>query len=162
MQRRRGLVSGPTPSSTIREGQASSASKRERSLSSSSEDSSASENEKIIPNTTNTDLKVNESSLEGRGSHDSHTHVDAVNGSGQPSRSKATGKGLKKTKRDMSDETRWQKMKVVGSEQEVMVDLTRVQKYVDYDSSTVQAFQSEVQSAKGNYRQQALADYSDL
>jgi hypothetical protein len=62
----------------------------------------------------------------------------------------------------MSDETRWQKLKVVGSEQEVMVDLTRVQKYVDYDSSTVRAFQSEVQSAKGNFRQQALADYSDL
>ena len=162
MQRRRGLVSGPTPVSTNRYPLTSSSAKRDRSSCSSSEDSSHYDEGARASNAINSDFKDKESPSHGRAEQeDTKNHVDVSTEDGN-NHTKPSDKRSKKTKRDMSDETRWQKMKVVGSEQEVMVDLTRVQKYVDYDSSTVQAFQSEVQSAKGNYRQQALADYSDL
>ena len=162
MQRRRGLVSGPTPISTNRDTLTSGSAKRDRSLSSSSEDSSDFNDEGSLSNAIHSDFKDKESPSHGQAAQeDTKTRVivSTEDGNKHP---KPSDKRLKKTKRDMSDETRWQKMKVVGSEQEVMVDLTRVQKYVDYDSSSFQAFQAEVQSAKGNYRQQALADYSDL
>jgi hypothetical protein len=67
----------------------------------------------------------------------------------------------KEKKEALTDETKWQKMKLKGSDKELLVDMSRVQKYVDYDSVGVQSFQSEVQQTKGNFRQQ-LADYSDL
>ena len=71
------------------------------------------------------------------------------------------GKGKQKAKPDYSDETRWKKMKLQGSEKDVMVDMTRLQKYVDLDTVGVSSYQDEIKQAKGNFRQQ-MADYSDL
>ena len=71
-------------------------------------------------------------------------------------------KGKKKQKPDYTDETKWQKVKLKGSEKEVMIDKSRLQTYVDFDSAGVTSFQNEVKQAQGNFRQQALADYSDL
>lgn len=70
----------------------------------------------------------------------------------------------KKGKVDISDETRFKKMRIKGVDREILVDMTRVQKYVDYDSVGVQSLQAEIESAKGNFRgqQHAVADYSDL
>jgi hypothetical protein len=159
MQRRRGLVSQPIPSTTPH-ASISGPLKRARSQSVSSDDSSDSDErvadlQDAAHVSEEPTIPIEEKKNSDETGEKSHNGTDAV----KPADSQ---RKQKKGKRDMSDETRWQKMKVVGSEQEVMVDLTRVQKYVDYDSSTVQAFQSEVQSAKGNFRQQALADYSDL
>ena len=161
MQRRRGLVSQPIPSTTSH-ATAATATKRERSPSVSSDDSSYS-NEVEPKDDKHQETHVSEEvgqSVNEKGEKSSSNEVS--HSQSEDKNPDATKRKQKKGKRDMSDETRWQKMKVVGSEKEVMVDLSRVQKYVDYDSSTVQAFQSEVKSAKGNFRQQALADYSDL
>jgi hypothetical protein len=159
MQRRRGLVSQPIPSTTPH-ASVSGPSKRARSQIASSDDSSESDervtdSQDVAHVSEEPTIPIEEKKNSDETSEKPHDETDSV----EPPDSK---RKQKKGKRDMSDETRWQKLKVVGSEEEVMVDLTRVQKYVDYDSSTVQAFQSEVQSAKGNFRQQALADYSDL
>jgi len=161
MQRRRGLVSQPiAPSSS--HALSSTYKKRARSDSESSEGTVLSDDE--APPAENTQEAFNGTELSLPGSqHDNQSKNGDISTLKEPSKQSEThAKGKKKGKRDMTDETRWQKMKVVGSEKEVMVDLTRIQKYVDHDSSTVTAFQSEVQSAKGNFRQQALADYSDL
>lgn len=71
-------------------------------------------------------------------------------------------KGKKKQKPDYTDETKWQKVKLKGSEKQVMIDKSRLQTYIDFDSAGVTSFQNEVKQAQGNFRQQALADYSDL
>jgi len=158
MQRRRGLVSQPIPS-TPPHASVNEPSKRARSRSVSSDDSLDSDERVADLQDTAHVSREPTIPIDKKHSDDSSDKLHDGTDSVKPAGSK---KKQKKGKRDMSDETRWQKLKVVGSEQEVMVDLTRVQKYVDYDSSTVRAFQSEVQSAKGNFRQQALADYSDL
>ena len=71
-------------------------------------------------------------------------------------------RGKKRRKREISEEDRWQKIKLKGSDKEILVDKTRIQKYVDFDSTGVASFQAEVKEIKGNFRQQTLADYSDL
>ena len=158
MQRRRGLVSQPI-STTAPHASSEAALKRVRSRSVSSDESSNDETT-LQEDKSHRELHVSEgvtATVTESGDNKLVPHPDTGSIDANASKRKQ-----KKGKRDTSDETRWQKMKVVGSEKEVMVDLTRVQKYVDYDSSTVQAFQTEVKSAKGNFRQQALADYSDL
>ena len=75
---------------------------------------------------------------------------------------KSRFKGKGKGKSEKSDEDRFKKMKLKGSEKEILVDMSRVQKYVDYDSAGVMSYQDEVKQAKGNFRQQSMADYSDL
>jgi hypothetical protein len=67
----------------------------------------------------------------------------------------------RKEKVEITDDTRWQKMKIKGSDKEMLVDLTRVQKYVDLDSAGVKQVHDEVAQAKGNFRQHVV-DYSDL
>jgi hypothetical protein len=52
-------------------------------------------------------------------------------------------------------------MKIKGSDKEMLVDMSRVQKYVDLDSVGLTAAVKDVQEVQGNFRQQ-LADYSDL
>ena len=75
---------------------------------------------------------------------------------------KGKGKGKSKGKADYSDESKWKKIRVRGSEEELTVAVSSIQKYVDHDAAGVASFQKEVEAAKGNYRQQATADYSDL
>jgi flagellar motor protein MotB len=162
MQRRRGLISQPAPSNSTH-AKSATPQKHERSgLNSSDEEHSSDSEASSATISDDEDRKPEENVSED---------VDKKEYSSPPAEGQVTeaaeakpqsGQANKKTRRDFSDETRWQKMKVVGSEKEVMVDLTRIQKYVDYDSTTVQSFQSEVQSAKGSFRQQAMADYSDL
>jgi hypothetical protein len=158
MQRRRGLVSQPAPTDSTH-AQRVLADKRARASSESSYESDSTESKAnsscIEENITAADLEEDKIST-----HAFHGEVVTEAGTAKDASSSTPQK--KKNRRDFTDETRWQKMKVVGSEKEVMVDLTRVQKYVDYDSTTVQSFESEVKSAKGNFRQQAMADYSDL
>ena len=100
-------------------------------------------------------------------SEEAHTTTEIVPEDGldrpeEGSKLRKGGKTKKKEKPDYSDENRWKKMKIHGSEKEIMVDMTRVQKYVDHDSAGVTSVQQEVQQAKGNFRQQQMADYSDL
>jgi hypothetical protein len=89
--------------------------------------------------------------------------IESDLGSVSGSHTGSTGKGGKgkgkKTHRDFSDENRWKKMKIVGSEKEVMVDLSRVQKYVDLDSQNPS---KSVDDFHGNFRSKIFQDYSDL
>lgn len=79
---------------------------------------------------------------------------------GLSSRRKPNSK--RKGKSEKSDEERWKKMKLKGSDNEILVDVTRLQKYVDFDSAGITSFQEEVKQAKGNFREQAMTDYTDL
>ena len=80
-------------------------------------------------------------------------------------RSRHKGKRINAPKRkekvEITDDTRWQKMKIKGSDKEMLIDITRVQKYVDLDSAGLKEITEEVAQAKGNFRQQVV-DYSDL
>ena len=167
MQRRRGLISQSShPAGTVHKAsdKPETAGESQESCLSSSESSgfSSSDSESEQPR-----QEVPSATSQVDNPPEQHTAEEIVpdDGLDREERSRHPRKGAKtknKDKPDYSDENRWKKMKLKGSDKEIMVDMTRVQRYVDYDSAGVTSFQQEVQQAKGNFRQQQMADYSDL
>ena len=161
MQRRRGLVTQVkplTPDETL------SSMKRDRSLSDSEVSVVSSASSALSSGLSDLEAEVKakqDQANESVAKPDGALNLDHPDSPRSKRLGTKKGPRPKKDKPDLTDETRFQKMKVKGSEKEILVDMTRVQKYVDLDSAGVKSFQSEVQQAKGNFRQQ-LADYSDL
>jgi hypothetical protein len=158
MQRRRGLVTQVKKASTEHAGEK----KRERSASDSEMSEASSESSGLSSGLSEIEAEVKKH--ENITTTDSKIPEDALSEPESP-RSKLLrskkGPKAKKEKVEMSEEERWQKMKIKGSDKEIMVDMSRVQKYIDLDNAGLQSFKEEVQQVKGNFRQQ-LADYSDL
>ena len=172
MQRKRGLIS---PSSQ----HASSVHASDRSrkhddsdvddLLSSSDSSSFSSHSKQ-PETSVT--APTESVRDSRGNEfDSAVHIDDTSHEAPPQAhqiesltEKVSAKKhvKRKGKSDASGEDRFKKMKLKGSDAEILVDMTRVQKYIDHDSAVISSYQEEVNQARGDFRKQSVADYSDL
>jgi hypothetical protein len=158
MQRRRGLVTqvkgGPVEHATAK--------KRERSRSGSDLSEASSVSSGLSSGLS--DLEAEIGRQDKKEGADEKPQEDTFREPESP-RSKLLGAQKrarpKKEKVQLTEEDRWQKMKIKGSDKEMLVDMSRVQKYVDLDSAGLQSFQTEVQQVKGNFRQQ-LADYSDL
>ena len=159
MQRRRGLVSQQSKP-TVSHATAKSPAKRAHGESESESDLSSSSS-------------VSDSEIESK-QEDHSEKVETVQETGTVENAESSdkksalssappaGKQKNKEKRDYSDTNKWKKVKIKGTDKEVMVDLKKCQKYIDYDSTTVQSFQAEIEAAKGNFRQQQMTDYSDL
>ena len=150
MSRRRGLVSESTrPSSNITVSR--------RVVSDDDSDSSLSDS------SSDTDFEKPVDILENQGSEPIESEpapkAEAV---GDVGVKKGRRRGKPKEDADYTDELKWKKIRVQGSDKEVMVDVSRIQKYVDFDAAGVESFQQEIKAAKGNFREQVLADYSDL
>jgi hypothetical protein len=161
MQRRRGLVSQASKSTApikkvmraVSDASSAGESESEDDLAEDKHVSSKPDmdSEKLLPESSDTVLDPSGNPPDAS---------DAPKTDGQPPARKA--KKPKKGELDYSDETRFKKMRIKGVDREILVDMTRVQKYVDYDSIGVRSLQADINSAKGNYRAQTMADYSDL
>lgn len=171
MQRRRGIVSQSSDQvDTLH------ASARQRDFLDSDSDSGFSSSESSISgDSVERGMKSAELPAEetGRGAAGGETDKSAlpakINEGSEPPITEAEGlcarkkpNSKRKGKSEKSDEERWKKMKLKGSDNEILVDVKRLQKYVDFDSAGITSFQEEVKQAKGNFRQQAMTDYSDL
>ena len=159
MLRRRGLVSQSTAKPIT-------VSIKKRTLDGSDSDSDSSLSDSSSPSSSSSAKKPQIEPVESTSAQESLTG-QSIESSVVPEASKSDdkqgkGNGKGKPKRDYSDETKWKKIRVEGSDKEVMVDVSRIQKYVDYDAAGVDSYKKEIESAKGNFRQQAMADYSDL
>jgi hypothetical protein len=160
MHRRRGLVSKATENTT-----SGTSSPRRRVIRADSLDSdlSSSESSGFSSSASADDQRPAEERPEHPDKIETELNdkVNLIQGNEPPREISKRLKGKKRQKRDISEEDRWQKIKLKGSEKEILVDKTRIQKYVDFDSTGVASFQAEVKEIKGNFRQ-TLADYSDL
>lgn len=171
MQRRRGIVSQSSDQvDTLH------ASARQRDFLDSDSDSGFSSSESSISvDSVERGMKSAELPAEetGKGAAGGETDKSAlpakIDEGSEPPTTEADGlrarrkpNSKRKGKSEKSDEERWKKMKLKGSDNEILVDVTRLQKYVDFDSAGITSFQEEVKQAKGNFRQQAMTDYSDL
>ena len=161
MQRRRGLVSQPIPAKIPAHGEDRKRGRFESDLDSVSSDSSG----------LSSGLSELEAEFRAKSNEPSATEPEPENSGGlveitEHPESPRQGKGKakpprRKEKKPDDNDTRWQKMKIKGSDKEMLVDMSRVQKYVDLDSVGLTAAVKDVQEVQGNFRQQ-LADYSDL
>ena len=161
MHRRRGLV---TQAGQSNAGLHALDRKRDRSGSDSGLSDSSSVSSALSSGLSELEAEVKQREQEKQKAIEPEAKQDVIDDPGSPRsklREERRKRNPKKEKQTLTDETRWQKMKLKGSDKELLVDMSRVQKYVDYDCAGVQTFQAEVQQTKGNFRQQ-LADYSDL
>ncbi|KAF4713514.1 hypothetical protein FOZ63_030796 [Perkinsus olseni] len=67
----------------------------------------------------------------------------------------------KRQKRDTSDATRWEAMKLKGIEKEVMVDKTRLVRYEDLDAGSSSEQLQDIRASGGDFRASLYADVED-
>ncbi|EER14059.1 hypothetical protein Pmar_PMAR005549 [Perkinsus marinus ATCC 50983] len=70
-------------------------------------------------------------------------------------------KSRKRQKRDTSDATRWEAMKLKGIDKEVMVDKTRLVRYEDLDAGSSSEQLRDIRASGGDFRASLYADLDD-